>query len=51
MHMIFLNLSRLLSFIGFAFKVAAAILRSLISSAVAFGLRGEMIRTLSVQSF
>lgn len=44
-HMIFLNLSRILSCIGFAFRIAVAVLRLLTASAVVFALRGETILT------
>lgn len=45
MHMIFLNLSRILSHIGFAFKTAVAVLRLPTASAIVFAPRGEMILT------
>lgn len=44
-HMIFLNLSRMLSHIGFAFKIAVAVLRLLTASVRVFALRGETILT------
>lgn len=50
MHMMFLNLLRILSHIGFAFKTAVAVLRLLTASAIVFALRGEMILTLLLYS-
>lgn len=45
MHMIFLNISRILSHIGFGFKTATAVLRLLTASAIVLVLRGETILT------
>lgn len=45
MHITFLNLSRTLSRIGFAFKIAVAVLRLLTAPAIVFALRGEIIVT------